>query len=316
MQTGSSGPAASAGTVTWRLLRLDAARTLGAALGGDRQQEARWFVERVSGYTSAELIANDSEFVSARSVAFFDQLLARRCAGEPLQYVLGRWSFRSLDLVVNPSVLIPRPETEMVAGLAIDAAAAAVSLSRSLSAVADDDPRQHVVVVDLGTGSGAIALSIVHEVRETLVWATDASPAALATARANLAGLGREATRVTMTEGHWFEALPDELRGHINVLVSNPPYVATSMKDTMADDVVNHEPHQALFAGPDGTDDLKHIIENSPAWLAPGGVLILEMSPEQTAWANQQLAGVGFENICVHKDFTDRPRALVARKPD
>jgi release factor glutamine methyltransferase len=303
-----AGYSSTPGTVSWRDLRREAATALATALGGDRQQEARWLVERVSGYTPTELIVNDTEPVSARSVAYFDQLLARRCSGEPLQYVLGRWSFRSLELIVNPSVLIPRPETELVAGLAIDAAAAAVARNAGRSPVVP------VVAVDLGTGSGAIALSIVTEVAGTLVWATDASAAALATARANLAGIGRDGVRVTMTEGSWFEALPPELCGHIDVLVSNPPYVAPSMKASLPVDVVDYEPHDALFADEDGRADLYHIISLAPVWLAPGGTLVLEMSPEQTSWAADRLGSLGFEEICVHNDFTDRARAVVAQK--
>ncbi len=295
-----------AGTVSWRALRREAADRLALALGGDRSQEARWLVERVSGYSSAEMIVNETELVSARSVAFFDQLLARRCTGEPLQYVLGRWSFRMLELIVNPSVLIPRPETEMVAGLAIEAAHEAKQ-ARAQGA-------EPVVAVDLGTGSGAIALSIVVEVPSVKVWATDASADALATARANLAGIGREATRVSLVEGSWFEALPQELCGHIDVLVSNPPYVTPAAKESIAADVLDYEPHMALFAEADGTAHLAHLIENAPRWLADEGTLVLEMSPEQTEWAASEMARHGLIDVSIHLDFTDRPRAVRARK--
>ncbi len=294
--------------LTWRDLRREAATSLSKCLGEDRQQEARWLVERVSGYSSTELLINDNVFVSTRSVAFFDSLLIRRCNGEPLQYVLGQWSFRSLDLVIGPGVLIPRPETEMVAGLAIAAASEA-----ALEAAAKI-PLAKPIAVDLGTGSGAIALSLAVEVPGLLIWATDASADALAIARANLAGLGRSASRVTMVEGDWFLALPRELCGHINVLVSNPPYVAESMRSTIADDVLRYEPHQALFSGVEGTDDLARIINGAPTWLAPDGVLVLEMSPEQTLWASNRAKEVGLVDVKIHDDFTARPRALSARK--
>ncbi len=142
---------------------------------------------------------------------FVDEMVARRAKGEPLQYVLGRWGFRTLDLMVDRRVLIPRPETEVVAGLAIDALPTSG------------------VLVDLGTGSGAIALSAAAERwPDVEVWATDASAEALAVARANLAGLGRRGAVVRLVEGDWFVALPHELRGHVDVLVSNPPYVAAT----------------------------------------------------------------------------------------
>ena len=138
-------------------------------------------------------------------------MVARRAHGEPLQYVLGRWGFRTLDLLVDRRVLIPRPETEVVAGLAIDALAAL------------DRPG---VAVDLGTGSGAIALSLAAERWPHVeVWATDVSPDALAVARANLAGLGRRAAVVRLLEGTGSSALPGDLRGRVDVIVSNPPYV-------------------------------------------------------------------------------------------
>ena len=186
-------------TLCWNDLLDEAAARLGSALGGDRSQEARWLVERVSDLSSTELRLRADELVSVRSVAFFDGMLARRCSGEPLQYVLGRWSFRTLELLVTPDVLIPRPETEHVAEHAVRAATAAYIEGR------------RPIVVDLGTGSGAIALSIAAEVPQAEVWATDVSGAALAVARANLAGLGRAARRVNLLEGSWFEPLPHDL---------------------------------------------------------------------------------------------------------
>src|SRR5690606_38267662 len=147
---------------------------------------------------------------TVRGAIHLDAMLARRERGEPLQYVMGRWGFRSLDLLVDDRVLIPRPETEVLAGLALDEV-------RRLGAP---------IAVDLGTGSGAIALSLAAEQPGLEVWGTDASEDALAVARANLAGLGRAATRVRLVAGDWFAALPAELAGRIGVVVSNPPYVA------------------------------------------------------------------------------------------
>jgi hypothetical protein len=179
------------GTLSWNDLVREATARLSSALDGDRSQEARWLVERVSDFSAPELRLHGDELVSTRSVAFFDALVTRRAAGEPLQYVLGRWSFRTLELHVTPAVLIPRPETEHVVEYAIRAATEAYVNGRA------------PVVVDLGTGSGAIALSIAVECPASQVWASDVSPAALAVARANLAGLGRAANRVTLVEGSW-----------------------------------------------------------------------------------------------------------------
>lgn len=295
------------GTINWRELVDDATTRLGAALGGDRAQEARWIVERVSGYGAAELWANHDELVSTRAVAFFDALLARRAGGEPLQYVLGRWSFRTLELIVDRNVLIPRPETEVVAGLAIDAARAAQTRRSSAGA-------GHATVVDLGTGSGAIALSIAAEVEGVRVWGTDASSAALGVARANLAGLGgRAAPRIALVEGDWFAALPEDLRGAVDVLVSNPPYVPSD--EVLPVEVAAWEPSSALFAGPAGTDDLERIIRDAGAWLAPGGTMVLEMGPQQTAWAAQQAEAAGFVDVRVFDDLAGKARGIVAVRP-
>jgi release factor glutamine methyltransferase len=295
------------GHLSWGALVAEGAAVIGKALGGERSQEARWVVERVSGYDANELRLNETELVSARSVSFFDALVTRRCGGEPLQYVLGRWQFRYLELVVDRNVLIPRPETEVVAGIAIDAAKAVVA----------DRKRQGTVtpvrVLDLGTGSGAIALSVTIEVPQSLVWATDASAGALSVARANLAGLGRAATRVTMLEGSWFGALPDSLRASFSVIVSNPPYVAESERADLAADVLDWEPQNALFADNDGRSDIAVIIGEAQRWLEAGGTFIIEMAPHQTAWASELALSMHYVDIVIAKDLTGRDRALVAK---
>lgn len=290
------------GTITWRDLINEAATRLAEQLGAPRRQEARWLVERVSGYASAELWKLGDEPVSTRSVAVFDQLVARRCAGEPLQYVLGRWAFRSLELVVDRSVLIPRPETELVAGLAIDAAR-----------VAEAKHGERALAVDLGTGSGAIALSLAAEVPGLRVLAADVSEDALRVARANLAGIGGVAARrVRMHHGSWFDALPQEVRGAIDVLVSNPPYVGDDEREQMPREVLDWEPHLALFGGHDGTDALRQLITGSPAWLRPGGTLVLELAPRQTDWAAGLASDRGFVRAQIIDDLAGRPRALTA----
>jgi release factor glutamine methyltransferase len=295
------------GHLSWAALLREGSVQLGEALGGDRAQEARWIVERVSGYDANELRLNETELVSARSVSFLDALVARRCAGEPLQYVLGRWQFRYLELVVDRNVLIPRPETEVVAGIAIDVAKAHVA-TRKLGGSG-----LPVRVLDLGTGSGAIALSVTTEVPQSLVWATDASAGALSVARANLAGLGRAATRVTMLEGNWFGALPDDLRASFSVIVSNPPYVAEFERADLAADVLDWEPQSALFADDDGRSDVAVIIEEAHHWLEPGGTLVVEMAPHQTAWAAELATAKKYVDVAIVQDLAGRERALIAK---
>ena len=179
---------------------------------GERPQ-ARWLCETASGAFGEDFTEELDRPATERMVAHLDAMVARYRAGEPLQYVLGHWAFRHLDLMVDRRVLIPRPETELVAAVAIERA-------RALSTP--------VVVADLGTGSGAIGLSMAAELRitGTTVWLTDASADALAVARANAAGVGRAAANVRLAQGSWFDALPDDLRGRLDVVVANPPYIA------------------------------------------------------------------------------------------
>lgn len=290
----------SDGLVSWDQLVGEATAVLGESLGGDRRQEARWLVERVSGYSQAELIINGREPVSNRSMAFFDALLARRRTGEPLQYVLGRWAFRTLDLLVDRRVLIPRPETEMVAGLAIDELVARSKLNGQ------------VLAADLGTGSGVIALSIAAEVPTASVWACDVSDDALAVTRANLAGLGRAGARVTTAQGSWFAALPAEVAGTLDTVVSNPPYIAHEELPELPNDVKDWEPHLALFADDSGRQAVYEIITQAPLWLKSDGVLVVEMQPNQTEWAADLARNSGFVSAQIVSDFAGKPRALLA----
>jgi release factor glutamine methyltransferase len=302
MLSGSTESGTDSGLVTWRTLIGEATTRLGVALGGDREQEGRWIVERVSGYSPSELVANDDEFVSTRSMAFFDALLTRREGGEPLQYVLGRWQFRELELIVDRRVLIPRPETEWVLQPAIEHLRALVGQRR---AAGESD---EVRVVDLGTGSGAAACSIAVEVPTAQVWASDVSDDALAVARANVAGLGRAGGRVRLATGSWFDALEPELAGSFDLVFSNPPYVDDD--ELLPDDVLSWEPHLALFGGPDGTRDLRVIIEAAPRWLRPGGALVVEMAPKQTQEMARLAERVGMR-ADIRNDLTGRPRSLV-----
>jgi release factor glutamine methyltransferase len=237
-------------------------------------------------------------------VHFFDLMVERRLIGEPLQYVLGQWGFRTLDLMVDRRVLIPRPETEVV----VDAALA--ELDR-LAPGAEAEGRRPTVV-DLGTGSGAIALSIAVERPGTDVWATDASPDALAVARANLAGIGGAGTRVRLAEGDWFAALPPELRGSVDLLVSNPPYVADG--DPLPPIVEEWEPAQALRAGPDGLDDLATIVLDGVEWLSEHGAVVVELDPRQVPAVEVLAREAGFTAMSVVVDLAGRHRAVVARR--
>jgi release factor glutamine methyltransferase len=170
-----------------------------------------------------------------------------------------------------------------------------------------------LVAVDLGTGSGAIGLSIAFERERVEVWLTDVSEAALAVARANLAGLGRAGTRVTIAEsGVWFAALPEYLRGSIDLIVSNPPYVADG--DELPAVVRDWEPTSALFAGSDGLDDLRVIVAEAPGWLSPAGSLIVELAPDQARTFAALARDAGFDGVEIRQDLTGRDRAVICRR--
>lgn len=251
-----------------------------------------------------------------RAVARVDALLARRVAGEPLQYVLGHWAFRQLDLFVDRRVLIPRPETEVVCGYALDEVDR-VTASRRGGDAQPASSSAPVVVVDLGTGSGAIALSVAVERSCTAVWAVDESTDALEVARANLtrldlAGLGRAATHVRIAEGSWYEALPGDVRGGVDVIVANPPYVAADAE--LPGEVGDWEPAHALVAGPTGLEAIELIVAGAPEWLADDGALVVEIGETQGDATLGLARAAGFADASIQPDLTGRPRALVAHR--
>ncbi|HVL04230.1 MAG TPA: peptide chain release factor N(5)-glutamine methyltransferase [Acidimicrobiales bacterium] len=285
--------------MTWRELLAEVEAALTAGSASSPQVDARRLVERASGLDGAELVLGLDRVATQRGVAHLDAMLRRRLRGEPLQYVVGHWGFRSLDLMIDGRALIPRPETEQVTELAL------AELRRRTAT-------GPVVVADLGTGSGAIALSVAKEMVTAEVWASDISADALAVARANLAGLGRPAARVRLVEGDWFAALPAELAGRLDLVVSNPPYVAES--DELPPEVAQWEPPGALVAGPTGREHLDRIVAEATAWLAPAGSLVLEHAPTQAPALVAAAGAAGFTDVEVRPDLAGRPRVLVARR--
>jgi release factor glutamine methyltransferase len=283
------------GTVSWRALWAETAAAI-----GDRTR-ARWLCEVASGSDGDEFIAELEEQATQRMVAHLDAMIGRFQAGEPLQYVLGRWQFRTLDLMIDRRVLIPRPETEWVCERAI-------AIARSMPAP--------VRLVDLGTGSGAIGLSLAAElpIGSAEVWLTDASADSLDVARANLAGIGRPAASVRIAEGSWFEALPPELRGSFDLVVSNPPYVADHDPD-VDPEVLKWEPANALLAGDDGLKDIRVIVDDAVAWLRVGGALVLEIGAGQGPAVTELLDDAEFRHVAIEKDLAGRDRIAIGFSP-
>jgi release factor glutamine methyltransferase len=281
------------GVVSWRELWDETAAITG-------RSRARWLCEIASGYDRDEFLQELDRPVTERGVAHLDAMLARLADGEPLQYVLGRWGFRNLDLIVDRRVLIPRPETETVVE-------AALQVARRLA--------RPLVCADLGTGSGAIGLSLASElsVDGVTVWLTDQSADALDVARANAAGIGSAAANVRVVHGSWFDALPADLRGGLDLVVSNPPYVAES--DAALESIVaDWEPSMALFGGTDGLSAIRQIAHGATTWLRPGGWLVLEIGSTQGPAVTDLLSGAGLWQVAIQPDLTGRDRIAVAQR--
>ncbi len=263
------------------------------ALGLERR-EARWIVDEFAP-------AGDALFATAVRHA-----AERRRAGEPLQYILGHWPFRTLDLDVDPRVLIPRPETEELVGVVLR------ELARSSSATP--------LIVDLGCGSGAIGLALHSElddrgVRATVV-AVDVSLDALAVARRN--ALKHQLLRTSFVHSNWFDELDPSLRTHVDVITANPPYVGEG-EMTFLDPVLTFEPRGALvsadFDGVVGFADVASIISAAGEWLAPGGLIVCEHGTDHGSAAQEAARHAGLVDVRGERDMAGHDRFLIARQP-
>jgi release factor glutamine methyltransferase len=297
---------------TWASLLADAEQALTAAGLATPPVDARWIIEAIADQRDGAAWIAAEQDAPPLAVRRVRQLVARRAQGEPVQYVVGTWAFRDLTLMVDPRVLIPRPETEQTVEVAFAEA------DRLGLRTGRRDPWEGTAtsayVADLGTGSGAIALALATRLRDVLVWATDRSAAAAAVARANLVGVGSDATRVRVTEGDWLDALPSGLRGSVDLIVSNPPYLAERELADLPPEVAHYEPTGALVAGPTGLEAVEHLIRASPDYLTPGrGTLVVEIAPHQSEAARAIAAGAGYAEVLVERDLAGRERVLIAR---
>jgi release factor glutamine methyltransferase len=271
------------------------------------RHEARFIVEEILGSSPSrpgQLVEPD-DLVTIRTLA------ARRRAGEPLQYVLGHWAFRTLDLLVDPRVLIPRPETEQLVEGALG----------ELDQLGLDAP----TIVDAGTGSGAIALSLATELADrhpgARLWATDTSTAALAVAETNLERVRHhsavEVLPVAFLHGSWLSPLPPGLRGAVDLLVANPPYVAVEEWPELPADV-RCEPYGALVAasgseGTPGLADVEEVLAQGWTWLSRPGAVVIELAPQQAGAAARMARSFGYTDVRVERDLARRPRVLIGR---
>jgi release factor glutamine methyltransferase len=282
-------------TISWREMLASTVGQLGNA------QEARWLCEHASGMDSAEFSAEQDQLVTVACAKSLNSMVRDRLSGVPLQYVMQRWAFRHLDIMVDKRVLIPRPETEQVVQVALD-------IARKTSS------DQALRVVDLGTGSGVIGLSMAFELgaEAAHVWLTDASVDALDVARANMVGIGRAATNVRVVHGSWWNALPQEIAGQIDIAICNPPYIAKDDSE-VAPDVHLYEPHSALYASDNGLSDLRTVIEGASTWLKKSGWLVLEIGYQQGAEVLAMMSVSGFVGAEIKQDLSGRDRIAVGQ---
>jgi release factor glutamine methyltransferase len=238
-------------------------------------------VDRVTLYVHADRPLDDAELEGCRA------LLRRRGEGEPVAYLTGRREFYGLELKVNRAVLVPRPETELL-----------VDRAREIA------PRR---LLDVGTGSGCIAVACAVRMPGAAVTATEVSAAALEVARENAARHG-VADRIRFLQGDLFAPVPGDER--FDLIASNPPYVA----EGQARDVARHEPREALYAGPEGLDVIARLLDGAPSRLAPTGTLLVEIGEDQAA-AALDLARARFERVEVRRDLAGLPRVLEASAP-
>jgi release factor glutamine methyltransferase len=242
-------------------------------------REARILLAAASGFSAASVVAFPESTLPPEIEACARELFSRRRRGEPVAYILGRKEFYGLELAVNPAVLIPRPETELLVELALE--------------------REFSTLLDLGTGSGAIALALKKARPRTRVVAVEASAAALVVARRNAV---RHALDIDFRHGRWLEPVAGE---RFALILSNPPYVAAG-DPHLAD--LGYEPREALVAGADGLDAIREIVRAAPAHLARGGCLLLEHGMGQERAVRDMLCAAGLEDVQSWPDLAGIPR--------
>lgn len=266
---------------------------LSEAGAGAARYDVQQLASHVLGVSWLELWTDLRKPLDDDTVAGLESALARRAGGEPLAYITGVVHFADLDLECGPAALVPRPETETLVDV----------VCSEVEAVA------HPIVVDIGTGTGAVALAVRRRVPQARVWATDISDDSLQLARRNAAATGLE---LNFALGDLFEPLSESLRGTIDVIASNPPYVSKADGKTLGFSV-DAEPVLALFADEDGDAILNRLVDEAPTWLTPTGFLAMEVgTTEQSQRIMQRLSG--WRESSVASDYAGRPRVVWARR--
>ena len=277
----------------------DVARALDAASMEIGRMEARLLLRHATGISASAIAAHPERVLTPAEQGQFQTLVARRAAGEPIAYLVGTREFYGREFSATPDVLIPRPETELLVELGL-----AKLAGMQLGAAA---PR----ILDLGCGSGCIAVTLALECRNAQVTAVDHSTAALAIARRNAEALGAS---LRCIESDWCAALGEGEDGRFHLIVSNPPYIRAD-DPHLAQGDLRHEPPAALASGSDGLDALRQIIASAPAHLLPGGWLLLEHGYDQAEAVRDLLTAGGYSDLEQHRDLAGILRVSASRRP-
>jgi release factor glutamine methyltransferase len=273
--------------------------------------DAELLAAHILGSDRTKVIITPERILSDAEAREFRVLVARRARREPLPYILGEWEFFGLALEVSPAVLIPRPETETLVEACLERSAFSPSTSLRTSV-----ERSAYTAIDVGTGSGAIAVALAYTRPDLHLIATDASPAALEIAAKNVAKHNLQ-KRISLQKANLltevgFNAERSTLNAQrYSFIVSNLPYIPTAVIATLAPEVRDYEPHSALDGGADGLDYIRILIAQAPAVLEPGGFIALEISPEQAGEVMQLLKKHGFARNETVADLSGRPRVVV-----
>lgn len=244
-----------------------------------------------------ELYVDHERQLKPDELATLKEMIQRRVKGEPLQYILGETEFYSSVIKVNPSVLIPRPETELLVERVLQEVAARFANIAPLR------------LFDLGTGSGNIALTLAQELPQAEIYAVDISAPALAAAHENAQRLGL-AERLQFLCGDWFDPLAALAHPQAHVIICNPPYVAASEFDALPREIRDHEPRAALVAGTTGLEMYEKIIPQAPRHLLPGGLLAFELGKGQAPAVQKLLQAHGFVDVSITKDYSGIERII------
>ena len=281
---------------------LDAAARLNSEEAG---YEAQLLLQAVLGVNRAWIISHENDVLETLSNIAFEALINRRLNGEPVAYILGHREFYGLDLLVTPDTLIPRPDTETL----VEAVLAKIPVAYPANSLYEE-----ISVLDLGTGSGAIALAIAKNRPEVLLTAVDASIGALEVAKKNAQNLA--ISNVQFVLSHWFDGLADENNGcaKFDIIVSNPPYIEQNDIHLSQGDL-RFEPISALASGKDGLDDIRQIIDDCLIHLKPQGWLMLEHGYNQAESVADLMAETGLTCIATIKDLGGNDRVTIAKNP-